>query len=222
MAKNSVTSFDLDVEEEEVKPQSGKSAPEVKPLKKSVPKSKLHKIVKVEKQQPEKAPAESAAPVALEPAKILEQIQPALSLQVVPTKISDIKLPKVPHTESHTVQHVQVADDSHGIQVDPVVATVVGATAVAAGTAAAASGIATPVLTAFKAGIIKAKMALGLSSKVAVVAGGSVVAAAAMIALEKKFDDYDKDIQTTKKAVGDIGDQIKRLDELLNSVKVQS
>ena len=107
-----------------------------------------------------------------------------------------------------------------GVNVDPGTAAVVGTIAVAAaGTAAATTGVAAPMVTAVKAGIIKVKAVMGLSSKAAVAAGAAVVGAAAVVALERKFNDYEKDLQSAKEDVGDIGEQLKKLDALLDNIK---
>jgi wobble nucleotide-excising tRNase len=48
---------------------------------------------------------------------------------------------------------------------------------------------------------------------------GVAAGVTALVALEKKFSDYEKDMQSTKKDVGDISDQLKKLDALLDNVK---
>lgn len=215
MTKDNETSFELDVEDAP-KPQKKSVSKPSQPLRKHPPKKKVHHVTKVSKEVPKKEdpPKEPEAPVAPPPAPQ----KPAASLAVLPAKHSDSKLP-VAHHEA-IVSH-PTKDDNHlfGINVDPITATVVGVVATAAGTAAVTTGVAAPAITAVKVGILKAKAALGLTSKVAVVAGGAAVAGVALVALEKKFTDYEKDIQSAKDDMGEIGEQLKKLDTLLDSVK---
>ena len=215
MAKTDETSFELDVEETskpEKKPAS-KSSP---PLRKSPPKKKVHHVTKVSKEVSKKKdpPKEPEAPVASPPAPQ----QPLPRLEIHPISHTNSKLSDT-HHEAVVVQPPKENDNLLGIKVDPVVAAVVGTAAAVAGTTAVATGMATPAITAIKAGILKAKAALGLTSKTAAIVGGAVVTGAAMVVLEKKFTDYEKDIQSAKEDVGDIGEQLKKLDKLLDSVK---
>lgn len=222
MPKNSETSFDIDVEDEApAKVDLNKEAvPEIKekpPLRKNPPKPKVHNAAKIDKEKPKKEdpPKEPNPPAAPPP----EEKQPLKSLELHSNKHTSQKLPNT-HHES-VVAHPS-KDDSNflGVHIDPVAATVVGAAAaVAAGTAAVTTGVATPAITAVKIGIVKAKAALGFSSKAAAVVGGTALAGAALVALEKKFTDYENDIQNTKKEVGDISEQLKKLDDLISKAK---
>ena len=215
MAKADETSFELDVEETS-KPEKKPLSKSSHPLRKHPPKKKVHHVTKVskEEQKKEDPPKEPEAPV-LPPAA---PQQPPPSLEAHPVQHANNKLSDT-HHEAVVVQPPKENDNLLGIKVDPVVAAVVGTAAAVAGTTAVATGMATPAITAVKAGILKAKAALGLTSKTAAIVGGTAVAGAAMLALEKKFTDYEKDIQLAKEDVGDIGEQLKKLDKLLDSVK---
>jgi hypothetical protein len=213
MANKNSTSFDIDVDESEVK------KPVSPPIRKSPPKPKVHSVEKIIKVEPEKKDPPKDPPQ--------EQVQPTTPQQVVPSLevrshvSTNIKVPSS-HHESVVVQPPKENNNPFGT-VDPVVAAVVGtAVAAAAAGTAVTTGIATPAITAVKAGLVKAKMALGLSSKAAVVAGTAAVAGAAMVILEKKFTDYEKDIQSTKEDVDNMGDQLKRMDEMLNKITPKS
>lgn len=212
MAKDNETSFELDVEE--IDKTVSKSD---KPLRKSPPKKRVHHVAKVSKEEnkkesPKKAPEPEPAPDLTQP-KV-----GTLGLDSRPSNTAHVKLP-TSHNESIVVQPKKETDNLFGIQVDPVVATVVGAAAAVAGTAAVATGGATSAITAVKAGIIKAKAALGISTKAAAVVGGAAVAGAAILAIEKKMSSYESDIKNAKEEVGDISDQLKKLDQLLDKVK---
>lgn len=216
MAKSIETSFELDVEESS-NPASKPVSKPGPPLRKTPPKQKVHNVPEIVKEEPKKEspPKEPETPVA-NPNPTQQSLP---SLEAHPVKHSSSRLSDTHH---EAIVNHPTKDHSNllGIHVDPVTATVVGtAAAVAAGTAAVTTGIATPAITAVKIGIIKAKAALGISSKAAAVAGTATVAGAVVVALEKKFTDYEKDIQSVKEDVGDIGEQLKKLDKLLDSVK---
>lgn len=213
MAKENEVSFELDVDE------ISKSESKIdQPLRKEPPKKRVHHVAKVVKEEHKKE-SQKKDPNP-EPPSVAAQADPgAHRPSPGSTKALSIKLPSS-HHESIVIQPKKEEGNLLGIHVDPVVAAAVGtAAAVAAGTAAVTTGVATPAITAVKAGIIKAKAALGFSSKAAVIAGGAAVAGAALVVLEKKFNDYEKDLLSTKKEVGDISDQIKKLDELIDKVK---
>lgn len=215
MAKEKETSFELDVEETP-KPESKSVSKPGPPLRKTPPKKKVHHVTKVSEKVPQKKdpPKEPEAQVVPPPAPQ----QPPPSLEAHPAQHTNNKLSDT-HHESVVVQPPKENDNLLGIKVDPVVAAIVGTAAAVAGTTAVATGIATPAITAFKAGILKVKAALGITSKTAAVVGSAAVAGAVVVALEKKFTDYEKDIQSAKEDVGDIGEQLKKLDKLLDSVK---
>ena len=209
------TSFDLDVEEVPQKPSSSK------PIRTTPPKPKIHKIAKVKhpdsKKEIKKNQEQVSPPV---PDNAATAQIPALELKV-PTpqvkKVSNIQETTIPTIVQPAKKDITFPFDVH---VDPTTAAVVGTlTVAAAGTAAAATGVATPIIGAFKAGIVKAKAVMGISSKAAAVAGTTAVGAIAMIALEKKFTDYEKDMRTAKEDVDEVSEQIKKLDALLDRVK---
>jgi hypothetical protein len=219
MSDKGSTSFDLDVDDSDVKKPEPVKVGQVKSIRKVPPKPRIHKAVKVEKKAPEKKeptlPPEPAVTTA-------PQEKPELEIKTV----SKTTLPVSKVVQKETipiVSHPQKSDINlpFDINVDPgAAAAVVGTIAVAAaGTAAATTGAAAPVISAVKAGIVKAKAALGISSKAAVAAGATVIGAAAVVALEKKFNDYEKDLQSAKEDVGGISDQLKKLDALLDNVK---
>jgi len=213
------TSVDIDVDEQEAPPPKPVPKTEFvakKPAKKVHKKAEVKKEIKVKQPDPPPPPPIEVIPAVEEKPPVQEETKKVV---VVPAKKSI----------SHTVKKVEpliaqpTKEDLHlpfGVNVDPGTAAVVGTIAVAAaGTAAATTGVAAPMVTALKAGIIKVKTAMGLSSKAAVVAGTAAVGAVAMVALEKKFNDYEKDLQSAKEDVGDISEQLKKLDALLDNVK---
>jgi hypothetical protein len=218
MSDKGSMSFDLDVDDSDVKKLEPPSVEQAKPIRKTPPKPRIHKAVKIEKKVSEKKePDQPAQPVVTD----TSHEKPELETKVV----SKTSLPILHVTTKETVPVVSQPEkgstnlpfDTH---FDPGSAAVIGTIAVAAaGTAAAATtGAAAPVVAAVKAGIVKAKAALGLSSKAAA-AMGVAAGVTALVALEKKFSDYEKDMQSTKKDVGDISDQLKKLDALLDNVK---
>lgn len=212
MAKVIDTSFDIDVEA--TKP----SAPvHAKPIRTSSPKPRVHKAEEVKKEvKQEELTVLPAPPVAEE--KNVE------SLSELEAKLPMIQVKWL--TDSHkstssTVEQPAKKDIELplGIHVDPATAAVVGTLTVAAGATAATTGIAAPAFTAMKLFAIKVKAALGLSSKAALAAGAGAAGVAAMMALEKRFNDYEKDIQCAKSEIDDVDDKIRHLDALLEKVK---
>lgn len=219
MSDKGSTSFDIDVDETEVK------KPVSLPSKKTYSKPKAHSVEKITKVVPEQKDPPNEPPQ--------EQVLPIPPQQIVP------ELEVRPHTSANTntststaaprVHHepivVQPSKENvvHSDTVDPVTAAVVTTAVVgAAAGAAITTGIATPAITAVNAGLVKAKIALGLSSKAAIVVGGAAVVGAALVVLEKKFMDYEKDIKSTKEDMDNMGDQLSRLNEMLDKITPKS
>lgn len=210
MAKELSTSFELDVEETQSLPAKKEPTPELVVRKaKSTDKKQVQKEDKREIQKEVQQKTESPAP------------------EPIPVEIPQAYLPPAPVKKSTSVYHNTVPVISQpakgdialpfGVHIDPTTAAVVGTlTVAAAGTAAATTGIAAPAMSAVKLGIIKAKAAMGLTSKVTIAAGATAAGVAAMVALEKKFSNYESEIEQAKSEVDDISAQLRALDALLD------
>jgi len=219
------TSFEIDVED-------------IPALKKAYSVAKIgkketkegHDIVKIDKEETKED--YNAAKIDEKEAKN-EDLPQELEVPVTPSLAHQKQVPNLEkllikksatklsnfHHEASVAQSTKNDSYLPKIEIDPVTVATVGAAVVAAGTAAVTTGVAAPAVTIAKVGILKIKAAMGLTSKAAVVVGGAAAVGVALVTLEKKFTDYEKDIQTAKDDMGEIGEQLKKLDTLLNSVK---